>query len=156
MRKFLMYLFDPVKFLLLVFTILYGYLIKICFGNHIFKYKFNEPIMKFDSKDERTNKVTYFQHETSFNVVISFCIILLLLNAAVYLINRKIIIINNEHFHCIYNSLLLYLEYVFKYNPIALSFLLIMIVFYDKILYFVLFKIYNFMVGIIHYLSFKN
>lgn len=154
--KVVKYLLLPLSLILLTIATILGYITKLCFGNHYYHYRFNQQLMELDSKKKRARSMTYFQHETSFNVVLSFCIISIIIYSAIYFLNNNLII----GFNCIkksfyYHQLILYFKGILKYNSIALMLFLLLIVFYDVIVYKVLFFTHNFLVKIINVLFVK-
>lgn len=147
--KFIKIILWPLNKIIEIFIIRpLGLFIRYAYGDQFFEYKFAKPVMKIKNTQEKMNKMKYFEHETSFNVVISYCIINLITFVICYLISLNIIQLNNYN---LYAAVIKFLKVLFKYDPIALMFFLITLVIYDRIFYIFLKRIHNMFVVIVQF-----
>lgn len=123
-----------------------GLFIQYAYGIQYLEYKFNKPVMKILKTHERINKFKFFEHETTYNVIISYCIFHIVIFFTCYLITIKMIQIPNDSLIvCTIKSL----KTLFKYDTLAVMFCIITLLIYDKIIYHTVRLIHNFFVSLV-------
>ncbi len=123
-----------------------GLFIQYAYGIQYVEYKFNKPVMKILETQERRNKFKLFEHETTYNVIISYCIFHITIFFICYLITINMIQIPNDS---LIISTIKILKTLFKYDTIAVMFCIITLLIYDKIIYHALRLVHNFFVAIV-------
>lgn len=119
-----------------------GLFIRIAYGVQYSEYKFNKSVLKIIEKHEheRVNKLNLFGHETSYNVIISYCLFNIMIFILCYLIMIKIIYIPND---TLIHYIIKFLKSLFKYDTLAFMFSMLTLIFYDKVIYNIIRVIHN-------------